>query len=201
MYRKLRHLRRLLISGGGRRACGGKLPLPIGESSVFSLRTAAASRKGLLWAYSLTARNFFMLWAYKAHSLCTLLLPNPKGLKVLLFNWYRIGSAYFGGVKSCLRVAWILCTDHCCTEETYICNFLCAAFFEYENKQLSRNIDESILTILFQCAYTALLLCGIVWTHPKKWNMSSEHKSRKVNIWQRHKNILLNLVESCWICS
>ena len=44
------------------RACGGgKLPLPIGESLVFSLRTAAASHKGLLWAYFLTAWNFNIL--------------------------------------------------------------------------------------------------------------------------------------------
>lgn len=30
------------------------------ESSVFSLRTAVASHKGLLWAYFFTARNFLM---------------------------------------------------------------------------------------------------------------------------------------------
>ena len=41
---------------------GGAEPaLPIGESLVFSLRTAVASHKGLLWAYFLTVWNFNIL--------------------------------------------------------------------------------------------------------------------------------------------
>ena len=41
-------------SGGG----GAEPALPIGESLVFFLRTAAASHKGLLWAYFLTVWYF-----------------------------------------------------------------------------------------------------------------------------------------------
>ena len=38
-----------------RRACGAEPALPIGESLVFFLRTAAAGYKSLLWAYFLIA--------------------------------------------------------------------------------------------------------------------------------------------------
>ena len=47
------------MSGGNLSA--QSLRSQFGESLVFSLRTAVASHKGLLRAYSLSARNFFML--------------------------------------------------------------------------------------------------------------------------------------------
>ena len=48
---------------------GAEPALPIGESLVFFLRTAAASHKGLLWAYFLTVWYFDTRTVEEGHTL------------------------------------------------------------------------------------------------------------------------------------
>ena len=53
--------------------------LPIGESLVFFLRTAAASHKGLLWAYFLTVWNFDTRTVEEGYTLKTFLPKEGQG--------------------------------------------------------------------------------------------------------------------------